>query len=350
VFFSNPGQPEIWETDGAAGPPLRGRNFIDLTPGDGEKIMAAVTWRELVFIFKETKFFVFWGESTGSDGTPTFQVREVVNAIGLASPQAVSVGRDGVYFMNRGGVYRTTGSDPVLLSDVIAPMWTQDPDVYFQSSPINLARLDLPRMLWHMERLYLAIPTGAVGANDRVLVFDTQHNWWSLYDLPASALASFRSDVRPTVHFGYSTGLNRVGRLLLGANDDRGARIASRWRSGWSDYGSSQQMVLREAKVWGSGAVVVSFSVDFNAGMRADLDTVLGAPGTWPVDGDGTWDAWLAPAGRQVAGVRADLRCAWCGTRRAGPCSRRSSPTARRRRRGACIALHVICARCAGRA
>jgi hypothetical protein len=77
---------------------------------------------------------------------------------------------------------------------------------------------------------------------------------------------------------------------------------ASRWRSGWSDYGSSQQMVLREAKVWGSGAVVVSFSVDFNAGMRADLDTVLGAPGTWPVDGDGTWDAWLGPLGGKWPG------------------------------------------------
>ncbi|HEY3186344.1 MAG TPA: hypothetical protein VGJ70_02640, partial [Solirubrobacteraceae bacterium] len=95
VHFSNPGQPELWETDGFVGPPGRGRNFVDLTPGDGERIMAAVSWRELVFIFKETKFFVLWGEGTAADGTPTFQIREVVNAVGLASPQAVSVGRDG---------------------------------------------------------------------------------------------------------------------------------------------------------------------------------------------------------------------------------------------------------------
>src|ERR1044072_673525 len=50
VYFSNAGQPEVWETDGASG---RNRNFIVLTPGDGEQIMAAVSWRELVFIFKE---------------------------------------------------------------------------------------------------------------------------------------------------------------------------------------------------------------------------------------------------------------------------------------------------------
>src|SRR5262245_19164836 len=54
VHFSNAGQPEEWEESGAAGPPQLGRNYIDLTPGDGEYIVAAVTWRELVFIFKQT--------------------------------------------------------------------------------------------------------------------------------------------------------------------------------------------------------------------------------------------------------------------------------------------------------
>ena len=117
------------------GAPGRGRNYIDLTPGDGEQIIAAVTWRELVFLFKQTKFFVLWGEGTGTDGNPTFHVRQVVNNVGLASPQAVAVGRDGVYFANRRGVYRTNGSDPVLLSDIIAPMWTQDPEVYFHVEP-----------------------------------------------------------------------------------------------------------------------------------------------------------------------------------------------------------------------
>ena len=299
VHFSNAGQPQVWETDGFAGTPAppvatRGRNFIDLTPGDGERIMAAVTWRELVFIFKESKFFVMWGEGAGADGTPTFQVREVVNNIGLASAQAVAVGRDGVYFMNRRGVYRTNGGDPVLLSDLVSPLWTQDPDVYFQGSPINLSRLDLPRMLWHMERLYLAVPTGAADANDRVLVYDTQHEWWSLYDWPASALASFRPDVRPAVHFGYSSGPPRVGQSTLGATDDRGARIVSRWRSGWADYGASQQRTIRETRLWGSGAVTTCFSTDFNPVHVACREAMLGSLGDWPVDGAGTWDDWLA--------------------------------------------------------
>jgi hypothetical protein len=309
VFFSNPGQPEVWETDGDPGDlpsnrPARGRNYIDLTPGDGERIMAAVTWRELVFIFKETKFFVLWGEGQLSDGTPTFQVREVVNAVGLAAAQAVTVGRDGVYFVNRRGMYRTNGGDPQLLSDIVNPMWTQDPDVYFKSSPINLAALDKVRLLWHMEKVYLAVPTGSAVTNDRMLVYDIVHQWWSLYDVPASALASYRFTTRPAMTFGYATGPQRIGYSVIGAEQDRGTQvITSRWRSGWGDYGSSSEKTIRETRVWGSGAVMVAFSVDFNSVMRASVDTLLGSTATWPRNGDGTWNDWLALQGGRWPGT-----------------------------------------------
>ena len=307
AYLSNPGQPEVWETDGDI-PAKRGRNWIDFTPGDGEEVMAAVSWRELTFVFKETKFFVIWGESTATDATGAvitdFRVREVVNAVGLASKMAIAVGRDGVYFMNRRGVYITNGGDPKLLSDIMSPMWTQDPDIYFQSSPINLARLDLCRMLWHMERMYLAVPTGAASANDRMLVYDTQHGWWSLMDVPASALASFRADVQPVVVHGYSSGPLRVGKQVPGAERDRGTQtIVSRWRSGWSDYGLPQQKTFRETKLWGSGAVIVSPSVDFERGTRGSLDVVLGLSSTWPMDGDGTWDDWIALNGGKWPGA-----------------------------------------------
>jgi hypothetical protein len=323
VHFSNPGRPHVWETDGDAGVPgtraPRGRNFIDLTPGDGERIMAAVTWRELVFIFKETKFFVLWGEGIGAEGTPTFQVREVVNDVGLASAQAVSIGRDGVYFMNRRGVYRTSGGDPVLLSDIVSPMWTQDPDVYFKSRGRSTSRGSIASACsgtWSASTS--PCPTGAAAANDRVLVYDTQHGWWSLYDWPASALVSFRADVRPAVHFGYAVGPNRIGAQQLDRSDDRGARIVSRWRSGWGDYGNSQVKTIRETKLWGAGAVITLFSTDFNPVMHATEDTILGALADWPVDGAGTWDAWLAPLGVRWPSVgqiaNAMLRYATRGT------------------------------------
>ena len=327
VYFSNPGQPEVWETDGYVGDvanniPGRGRNFIDLTPGDGERITAAVTWRELVFIFKETKFFVLWGESTGTDGNPVFQVRQVANMVGASAAHTVATARDGVYFMNRRGVYHTTGSDPTLLSDIISPLWTGNPDPYYQGLPINLDQIAVARAVWHMEQLFVAVPTGSSQANDRILVYDTQYRWWSVHDIPASALASFRRDDRGELHFGYSVGPQRVGYRSRDLTADRGQRITSRWRSGWSDYGSSQQKTLRETKVWGTGAIGISFAVDFDRPRTADIDLLFGKLGPWPTASwvyrdltarGGTY-AELAPKYTNYATLKSDDPIAGGGT------------------------------------
>jgi len=316
VYMSNPGRPEVWETDGdLTVSPVRGKNYFDLTPGDGEAIIAAISWRELTFIFKQTKFFVLWGESAFDDGTPVFHVREVVNNIGLGAAHAVCTGRDGVYFMSPHGIYRTTGGDPVLLSDIIAPLWTQDPEVYFTGYPISLGDLGLVRALWHSERVYFAVPSSTPGAvNDRVLVYDSQHQWWSIYDWPASALTTLHWVNTDRIAFGYSTGPRGLGVTSPGSTldggllpDRPGRTINSRWRSGWSDYGNSQQRTLRETKVWGTGAVNVQFSVDYNRTLLTAAEALFGLDVNWP--SSGTWGEWIAanngvwPGGGQVADV-----------------------------------------------
>jgi hypothetical protein len=163
-------------------------------------------------------------------------------------------------------------------------------------------------MLWHQERLYVAVPTGSASFNTRVLVYDTQHQSWTLYDLAAAALASFRADDRPSLHFGYSTGDRRVGRLITGRHADRDdVPIRSWWRSGWSDYGSSQVKTMREAKLWGSGAVTVSFSVDFNRTLRTAIPALFAFDAAWPTGGP--WNSWLAgnhfkwPGAGQISGL-----------------------------------------------
>jgi hypothetical protein len=182
VYFSNPGQPECGRRTAQAG---RGRNFLDLTPGDGEQILAAVTWRELVFIFKETKFFVLWGESTAADGT-----RSSTSARSSTAPASrrkrCRVGRDGVYFLNRRGVYHTNGGDPELCQRPDRPVVDRRPGGLLPGLPDQPRRSSqLARMAWLNEQLFVAVPTGNSSTfNDRLLVYDTQHQWWTVYDIP----------------------------------------------------------------------------------------------------------------------------------------------------------------------
>jgi hypothetical protein len=76
-----------------------------LGPQDGEKIQAAIVWKEFLFIFKETKFYVFSEEGQDSSGNPIFNRRAVRAGVGLASPRAVCAHHTGLYFMDRTGIY-----------------------------------------------------------------------------------------------------------------------------------------------------------------------------------------------------------------------------------------------------
>jgi len=170
VWFSDPGDPATWGAN----------NYVQLTPGDGEKIMGAIAWRELVFVFKESKFFVFYGNSQGADGSPIFNYRPVEGGVGLASRFGIAATPNGVYFVGEHGIYRTTGSSAELVSDPVEPLWTGNSSDYYQggvisnTSTVSMTSVD--------STLYMAFTT--VGGQ-RVLVHDTEAGWFSLYNFPA---------------------------------------------------------------------------------------------------------------------------------------------------------------------
>ena len=260
VFFSNAGAPETWETDGVA---PRGANYLDLTPGDGEQIMGMVAWRNNLFVFKESKFFVFYGNSLATAGTPIFNYRAVDAGIGLCSRRALVAGYDGVYFMDRTGVYRTTGNEPELVSSIIDPFFQGSPSVYYRSNVLNHASLTKAAATFHENRLYIAVCTGSSVTNDSILVYDPRFKWWSLWNITAAALASFRASNQAELMFGYPTGAKKVYRYSSTYTNDDSAAISSRWRMGWPDFGIPQAKTTREVKLWGIGTCSVGLTSDF---------------------------------------------------------------------------------------
>lgn len=278
VYFSDAGNPESWTTISPE------ENLVQLFPGDGEAIQAAVTWREFLFVFKETKFFVFHSASTDESSSPRFNFRPVDTGIGLASPRAICVHESGVYFMSRHGVYRTTGQEPEEVSQIIEPIWSNQASPFFTGGTLAQSSITECAMgIWE-DRIYLSYPTGSAS---RVLVFDPQLGWWSLHDLPASCIASFRTESAPELVFGYSTGENKVGRHYPGLTSDEGKAIGGFWRSGWFDLDNPDVKTLRDGKVWGEGKVGMGLDVDFviQAGERTELDMTAGTGSTFGGEG-----------------------------------------------------------------
>jgi hypothetical protein len=67
VFFSDQGAPETFTAT----------NFVILSHGDNEEIVGLAVWRDLIFVVKQTKMFVFYGESTDDEGLTEFNYHEV---------------------------------------------------------------------------------------------------------------------------------------------------------------------------------------------------------------------------------------------------------------------------------
>lgn len=296
VLFSDPGVPTTFGAN----------NYVDLHPGSGEPITALVAWREYVFAFKETEFFVFYGTSTASTGTPVFNYRPVAGVAG--SVGAACSSPEGVYFLDRRGVYLTTGGEPRLVSGALDPLFLGGASLYYAGGVMDTSLLSSARMWWSQGRLYLAFSTGT--ANNRLAVYSPRQGWWTLFDAPVGAMCSFRVGTREELVFAYASGLKHVARYFEGSGytaDDLtttgtgGTAITSRWRQGWVDYGSQDQKSVRQTKLWGEGAADFAISRDFELlPGRFDTATFGSATDLWG-DGTGT-DTWGSGAGPDTWG------------------------------------------------
>jgi hypothetical protein len=298
VYFSEAGNPEAFESTA----------YIQFTPGDGEKVKAVVAWREYVFVFKESKFFVITDTAVDEEGKPEFVFIPIETGVGLASPRAVCVHQSGVYFMSRQGIYRTTGQEPVLVSSLVEPIWSGDTSLFYKGGTLAYSAITNCAMETWDEKIYLSFPTSE--ANNRQLVYSPEDKWWSLLNLPASCFAIFRVENETELVFGYSSGQKMIGRHKTSYTNDDGAAIKQKWRSGWFDLGSADIKKVRAAKVWGTGTVTVEIDKDFQEGTgkaeEMDLTGTTGSVvgGTGTVGGEGfvgDFSAGLVGKERRIA-------------------------------------------------
>lgn len=290
VFFSDAGTATAWTAT----------NFIQVTPGDGEKVQSVVAWRDFVFIFKQSKFFVVYGESTDADGLPVFDYRTVDAGVGCVGPKAAVAGTDGVYFVDRKGVYVTTGGDPQRLSDPIEPIFLGGSSPYFLGGELLQTQAANTAIHYDDERVYVAY-TSTGTANNYTLVYDPALQWWSLYTFTANGFASFRpasgGAIASELMYGDSAGTKEVMRFNPTLSNDNGVAITSRWRSGWFDYDQPEMKTIRESKVWGTGSCFMGLSPDFqqDVGELRQLDMADPTAVTWNVN---NWNVntWASPA------------------------------------------------------
>jgi hypothetical protein len=271
VGFSGAGTPETWGAN----------DYVDLTPGDGERITAIVSWRELVVVFKKTKYFVFTGSSVDGTGNPVFNYRPVNTGVGAIARLCATATPNGVYFLSARGIYRTTGADPVLVSRDIDPIFRGSSSSLYLGGVVNHAAIEQCRLAWHDERLFFSYPSGSATVNDRTLVFDPETNQWLLWDLAPNSMTSFRVGDAAELVFTYASGSNHIGRHSSAYTTDDGTAITSRYQSGFYELGQpGQDTYTRYTRLWGSGAPTLSVFTDYGTTDAVAAAVTLGTSPT----------------------------------------------------------------------
>lgn len=274
LWFSEPGAPESWNTN----------NYVQLTPGDGENIQGIVTWRGQVFVFKQTRMFVFYGNSTDGAGNPIFNYRTVQIPSrflsGLLGSPRTPVGEDGVYFTTADGVYVTTGDVPALLSEDLAPLAT-DQALPSYLTGINARFTDFRALHLHKRRLFLSLG----GSTPGTLVYDLDAGTWVVWSIAPRKLATWEAeDGSGLLYFVNGSGNTYyIQRFKSSFTDDDGAAINSYYRTGFSDFGADEEKTVMDAQLWGTGTVQYSASKDFGPLGQTENVTL----GTSPAIGHG---------------------------------------------------------------
>jgi hypothetical protein len=246
VLFSNVGDAETYATD----------NWVDLHPNDGQQIRMMVSWGNDLFVFKDTKFFIFYGNSVDGTGAPIFNYRAVDTGIGCRSFYAACAARDGVYFIHSDGVYRTTGGAPELVSAALQPYFDQGSNGFF--TPSQAASGVTWRIHAGSDRLYVY----QHGTTD-LFVMDFQTREWTYWLMPVAILAFLPLDEPGMALFVNSTG--QLYKIDVAFTDDDGTAIASHYQSGYATIADGRRARLRGARLEGSGTVNHALAVDLAA-------------------------------------------------------------------------------------
>ncbi len=286
VQFSDAGNPETWTAT----------NYLDLEPNDDVYgITALVRWRDLLFAFKRTKFFVFHGETVGPTGQPIFQYDTVDTGVGTET-RRVGIAPEGLYFRGGDGVYLTSGGPPVQVSHDITPWFAPGNEseglftgqAAYPQSMGSVAGSNADSIVYAAGRVFCSLLSDAgLGTSRVMLVYDTNLRQWTYWADPpfGTGLAAVTAERTTDLYFPYSSSAtNDIGLLSSAYTSDAGAAIASHYQSGFYDLGSPHRKTSRETLLWGTGSPTLAVYTDHGS---TDANAAAVTLGTSPAVAEG---------------------------------------------------------------
>ena len=192
-------------------------NFIDIQPGDGDRITALGTFQNVVIVFKQFAIFQLTFDDTGD---PVVQL--ITTAAGCVSARSVKNVENDLYFLSREGI-RVLGNEPNFFSSIrtnilskrIEPTTRNINETYFTKS----------NAIYFDNQYIMSAPTSSATI-DTTLVYNKEFQAWSKWQgTEADAYTKFvNSDNEQRLLFLAEDG-TRVNQFTPGVYSDDGIPI-----------------------------------------------------------------------------------------------------------------------------
>ena len=134
-------------------------HFLDVIPGDGDRIVTLESFNEMLLVFKKKTLYIV---NTSSE---MMFVEEENNSLGVAFPSQVTKSEAGVIWCNKNGVYIYDGSEITNITDnKIKSLW----DTFYIESSSN-ENTPLHQLVQEVLRYYIApVASGGMGTSDPI--------------------------------------------------------------------------------------------------------------------------------------------------------------------------------------
>jgi hypothetical protein len=188
VWFSEPATAEGYESTA----------YVQVSVGDGEEITGLAVYGGVVFVFKETKFFRFYGVDTDEEGRPIFRFTEVslgegsrmkrptVTALAESSDQLACTSSEGVYFCTSAGVFLTTGGPPAKVSQALRPLEEVSP---FDGPMAEFLNGSTETFRWPATGIACLGSRLIVRRYEFMFILDIPTGEWTCWKMPAVSIA-----------------------------------------------------------------------------------------------------------------------------------------------------------------
>jgi len=155
--------------------------YLDIRKNDGDEVTFIEHVLGVLTVGKNNSIQKIYTDGVSDDWT----ISDPFTSIGCQAPYSVSSTPTGVYYLSTDGIYNFSGQYVKLISEVITP------DI----KDIDATDLENCWGIYHNSVYYLAYPSSRVGAshNNRIFVFDTLSNAYSIDLLNINCFASFNS-------------------------------------------------------------------------------------------------------------------------------------------------------------